>query len=104
MTLAGEILLAGVLLYGLFKIMNFTGAKSYTYRKHLVNLLIAGKVRQKAEEERVSLEEEQAAFDNFNVSAKTRRQLDEQIEENLTEDIEEEYSAVEKDLLKDKKK
>ena len=63
--------------------------KSYTYRKYLTNLYVAGRIRQMSEKSKVDLNEEELKFLKYEKLSKEdrMRDLDDQIEIDLMNEM-----------------
>lgn len=91
MMLLGIILgfLAGAVIF----LPNIKRMKSYFYRKELVNLYIAGKVRQLAGEQKIDLGLE---YENLKKWVKKKRMYDMELDETIEEDLQDKITEVEK--------
>ena len=88
-----------ILLAFLFKAVR--GSYSLQYRKQLVNLFVAGKVRQLADKEKVDLKVEELNCDKYvakltKLNSRKVRDLDDKIEVELMKQIEDTYPEEKK--------
>ena len=81
-------------------------AKSKHYRKYIVNLYVAGRVRQLAKKDNVDLKEEEKRFLKYESFGDKKRinDLDEQIEAELMKKVEKTYNKEETTDSEDKEK
>ena len=68
--------------------------KSYDYRKHLVDMYVANKIRKKAEKENIDLDEESICYQEYLTisDCKKVKDMDDVIEEKILEEIESEQA------------
>lgn len=66
--------------------------RSYYYRKYLVNMYVAGRIKQLAEKEKVDITEQEKNFLKYDKLSTSRRikDLDQRIEDELSDKIESE--------------
>lgn len=84
----GLLILVGFLIYYFMKILNFAFPKSLEYRKNLVNLYVAGKIKQMAKKDSIDLDVEALEFRKYELEQKLKlKDLDSAIEEKLKEEV-----------------
>ena len=76
----------------------FLGSKTYRYRKELVDMYVVGKIKKYAEKDKIDLVKE---LKEFRKSVRLRKDLDDSIEDKLSQQILEEKIKKEKEETKD---